>query len=59
MGPHETKKKSVSHKTTSFEQSRKLLNGEEITNYTSDRGLISKTYKELKKVCINKITSQI
>lgn len=49
MGPHETKKKSVSHKTTSFEQSRKLLNGKEITNYTSDRGLISKTYKELKK----------
>jgi calcineurin-like phosphoesterase len=49
MGPHKKLKASVSQKTLLIGQNSSI----------SDRGLISKIYKELKKVGINKPNNPI
>jgi hypothetical protein len=50
MGPHETEK-PLEGKGPSIGQNGQLIKRKKIfTNPTSDRGLISKIYKELKKL---------
>jgi hypothetical protein len=55
MASHENEKKSVRQMIQSIGQLSNLHNGEKnLHNPTSNRGLISKTYKELKKLTSKK-----
>jgi selenocysteine-specific translation elongation factor len=60
MGLHETKSFCKSKEDTIIGQHSSLQNVKMIfTNPTSDKGLISKIYKELKKLSINRPNNRI